>query len=76
MRDEHHHPVEQHDGAGIDAGDGLVERQPADDDHQDGANDRGTRAIHAEHGDAAERNHRVGAGEDEGGNHARRCQVA
>ena len=54
--------------AGVDASDGVVERQTADGDHEDGADDGGARAIDAQHGHAPERDDHVRASEDEGGN--------
>ena len=54
VRDEHHHAEQQDERAVVDGSDGGVERQAADGDHEDGADDGGASAVEAQPGQVPE----------------------
>ena len=69
-RHQHHHPEQQDDRPVVDRVPRLVERKPADDHHEDGADERSPGSVDAEERRLPDRQHEVGAREDrdDGGN--------
>ena len=53
VRDQHHHPEQQHERPVVDGARGLVEAEAAERHHQDRPDDGRARAVNADDGDSA-----------------------
>jgi hypothetical protein len=67
MGDEHHHAEQKHQRPEVHRLHGGVEGEPAEGDHEDRADHGGAGPIEPQARQAAERQHRVGADQDESG---------
>jgi hypothetical protein len=67
VRDHHHHPEEEDDRAQVHHAVGRFRRDDVERDHEGGADHRRARAVQAQPGHPAQRDHDVGGGEDDGG---------